>query len=323
MPTANWWSQPKQKKPKKWQDKWEEETKDAKGKPKDQEAYAVGYDGKRIPLPSEPGPTSSSSSSTSDSLVDELKGMIRQLAHGVPLTPGQMGVLEEDPRVTLAKQQKQINLQRKNLNKERGLETRLRTNEESYVSWETSQKALLRSEKERFEQEQQRMEKELNMLRHPTVEQEEEMSEQEDAPRPDPSASQVEARLLQAEKMAWDAQQAFLSMQSQLQVTIGQLGQMMGQNYPLPPQPSMPPAAAPSPKMNTAPGGSPQMPKPARVPPAPGSKDVAKSHLKTNLKHKETTKDKDAKAKETPAEVVPVPDKEVVDLVDDQETELL
>ena len=342
-----WQDQPRKNKPNKGHKPWEEERRPPKGQPKDAENYMVGYDGKKVPIPMEAGSTSSSSSSTSDSLVDELKGMIRQLAQGVPLTPDQVGALEEDPRVALAKQQKQLNQQRKTMNKERGLESRLKANEEKYVNWATAQKALLRSEKDRFESEQQKMEKELQMLRNPVVEEEEEMSEDE-GPTARPKDAVMEARVLQAEKMAWDAQQAFLAIQSQLQVTMGQISQLtaLQSNYAMPPQPNLPaappmPAAtppgfptgtgmAPSPKMNTAPGGSPQMPRTTRVAPQPGTATVAKSHLKASTRQKETHKEgketkevKDNKVQDSTAEAVKGQTTEVVDLADDDEPQLL
>ena len=280
--------------------------------------------------------------------MDELKGMIKQLAQGVPLTSSQLGVLEEDPRATLAKQQKQLNIQRKSMNKERGLETKLRANEDKYVNWATTQKALLKSEKERFEAEQQRLEKELNMMRHPTVEQEE-MSEEELEPTHGPTTGQMgptngqmEARVLQAEQMAWETQQAFLTLQSQLQVTMGQMGQMLaGQGssqYAMPPQPNLPaappmPAAtppgfvaplhgAPSPRMTAAPGGSPQLPKHTRVAPQPGTSNVAKSHLKTP-KVKDTQKERDSKLKDSPSKTVEIQENETIDLSTEDEPSLL
>ena len=176
-----------------------------------------GFDGRRIPWPQEQSTSSASASASSE--VESLRDMVKKLASGQPLSAEEMRQLEDSPRRQLGNQQRALNQQRKLLNKERNLEDKIRQNDSDFAHWFDSQKVLMKSEKERYNSEQQKLKKDLAALRQPSPEpasDEEEMMPADEMLK----EQHLEQRILQAERMAYDSQQAFLSIQGQLQMMM-------------------------------------------------------------------------------------------------------
>ena len=264
----------------------------------------VGFDGKRITLPSESSYVGASASSASE--VETLRGMVKKLSKGEQLNAEEQRSLEDSPRQVVAQQQRALNQERKKLNRERALEQKYRQNEEDYNQWlvreKEKYKLALKVEKERYHTEQKRIQLALEQLRNPVPEAD---SEEEMLPS-DSEATQtaMEKRCLQAERMAWETQQAFLQLQGQMQTMKA---------YSMTPQAASPQLGTTGPPIPATPTGlgqvkplnptervtrtapSPQLPRPAR-----GAQEVAKSHLKQKSPEGRTkaAKDKEKDAME-------------------------
>ena len=189
--TGNWWHNPGYQK-------------DSKGgqnqAPKKEQI--IGFDGKRITLPSESSYVGASASSASE--VDTLRGMVKKLSKGEQLNAEEQRSLEESPRQLVAQQQRALNQERKKLNRERALEQKYRQNEEDYNQWlvreKEKYKLALKVEKERYHTEQKRIQLALEQLRNPVPEAD---SEEEMLPsESEATKTEMEKRCLQAERMA-------------------------------------------------------------------------------------------------------------------------
>ena len=288
----------------------------------------LGFDGRKVALPAMP--SSSHASSSGPSEAETLKVMVKKLANGEKLNEDEMKSLEESPRQVLSNKQKTLNKERRQLNKEKNLEAKLRQNEENYNSWIIAQKerykALVKNERDRYEAEQERIKKALMEMRNPTQPSDSEEEMLMDTSHTDGGYNQaLESRMLQAEKLAYDAQQAFLSLQGQMQTWMAHSMQAT----PGPPQPM--PASSPmahgtthlaapatplaTEKVNKGHANA-QLPKGPK--PTMERSEVQKSHLKTKSPTTggpvKPTKEGDKN--KTAAEVVHIPD-------DDPDTALL
>lgn len=228
--------------------------------PKQQPANVVtGFDGKKrsLDLPS----SSATSSAPYEPGVQDLKEMLRQLSTGGRLTPEQLQLLEASPRSMLKEEQKALNQKRRQMNKERGLRQKIESTKAKFAAWEKAQSKLMEEERERYETELQRLEKDL---RKATQEAEEDMEQERSVDTMDMSTYQrdlgaMENRALQAERIAWESQQAVLAMQSQLQQMVAyQQSLGMPQESTTPWTNASPGANRPTPAAEST---SPQLPK--------------------------------------------------------------
>ena len=201
------------------------------------EQMVKGFDGRRIPWPQVSSAPSASSHASSE--VESLRDMVKKLASGQQLSQEEMRQLEESPRQKLGHQQRQLNQQRKQLNRERNLEEKIRQNDSDFAHWFDAQKVLMKNEKDRYNGEQQKLKKDLADLRNPPMEEpsdEEEMQPAEEMTRD----YALEKRVLQAEQLAYNSQQAFLTLQNQLQVMMSYMAPQIPTDGPTPPIPSAP-----------------------------------------------------------------------------------
>lgn len=112
-----------------------------------------------------------------------------------------------------------MNQRRKQLGKERGLRQKIEDLKTKHRDWDAAQRKLLRQEKERFETELEHLEKELQK----TLRAEKDMEDMEDIDDLDaPTDTQsemaaLEQRALNAERVAWESQQAVLAMHASMQ----------------------------------------------------------------------------------------------------------
>ena len=256
-----------------------------------------GFDGKKLTAPgnhggrdgsngrSSQGSAPSSTAATAE--VDNLKAMVRQLANGQPLTTEQQKILKKDPLEEIRLQQRQLNADKKKLNKEQKLQAKLEENKLNYEKWLVEQKEIIRGEKQRYAEVQEKLQKDLEKL---LQEQEEDMAQEEMDSEEElfglPPKADVEQRLLQAEQQAIASQQAMMAMQNQLQQMLAYTGaayqqsadasayvaQMAQQATPM-----RMPGTGSSPKINAA---SPQLPRHVKKETQNGHARVQKGHLK-------------------------------------------
>ena len=315
-----------------------------KGNPKvgaqKEPTYTMGWDGKKVAYPSYGASSSVTSSSEAPATeVTALKDMIRDMAQatGTELTQDQQKLLGKTPQQMLQSEQKDLNKRRKHFNKERSIQERMEENDRKYDNFILTQKLLVKQERERYKAEQERLSKELEDLRNPPPDSDVELMEDDagfgfQSDRP-PSA-QMEARMLQAERAAGEAQQALLMMQSQLHALFAQQqggGLLPGQGHSLQmtPQQQSPgqaasqmpiqPATAPPPtsaKTNPPGQGADRSAK-AKTGNGPATaKTVQKEHLKAKSPETRTKPPKQTVVAEPAAA-----DAEVVD-VDAEQSEL-
>ena len=201
-----------------------------------------------------------------------------------------------------------------------------------YKSWTAAQRLLLRQEKERYEAEQAKLERELQQLRNPVEAEEEDMEAELEEHGESGLHLAMEERMLQAERMAYDAQQSMMAMQCNFQTMMGQMMNQIQQvglaaQPPMATSPTRPlgPTLAPSPSMLTKPGGSPQMPK-MKTPQvgkhatqAALKTTVAKGHLKKDGKEKD--KANGGKPRETPTDA-PKSEEAAVTQIDDEPNDI-
>lgn len=193
--------------------------------------------------------------------------MLRQLLNGQPLDENQRLLPEISPRTSLKEEQKALNQKRKQINKERNLRKKIDDAKQKYKDWEKARKKLMKDEKERYEQELSRLERELRKATE-----EEDEDEMQEAPKENTiemehhqrTLAAMENRALQAERLAWESQQAVLTMQSQFQQMVA-FQHAAAANAPgAAPVPSAEPWVPASPALGRANGTeahSPQMPK--------------------------------------------------------------
>ena len=293
---------------------WRPGTKPKKEETKDKGYKFTGYDGRSTSLPSSSA-SHGEQTTTSSSEVTQLKDMIRQMAScsSVPLTAEQQKILTVSPGERLKKDQKALNAERKRYNKQRNLEAKLEENLRRFNAW----KIFVKSEKERFEEDQMKLQQQLEAL-NKEEEQDEELMEEdiEDilGEPSDPTKKEMEERIQAAEKNAFEAQQALLMMNSQMQQLMA--CQMSVQASPMVPQPgvTMLPQATPGGTSPMLKANSPQLPKGVR-------KENLKQVQKANgPKAKDATKEDLPKV--DPAAEATAP-KEVITVEDEQDAALL
>lgn len=244
-------------------------------KGKENEMVATGFDGRTVKVAKEDrvatGGGSSSSSASNKELAD-LKEMMRKLMNGESnaFTEGQLRLLESSPRDSMREKQRELNRQRKHYNKEKNLQQKIQANEEKWETWMHMQRTIIRQEKERYELEQSRLKKELVKLQCSQEDMDEEEStlpELDDlipGPQP-PPAPDMSQRVLNAERAAAEAQQAFAMVQQQMHQLVYmqhasvQALQQHGMTFEMEHQGNGPPAPSPTPN-----AGSPQLPKGVR-----------------------------------------------------------
>ena len=264
----------------------------------------TGYDGKPVSLPAASTTPSTTATSSMDE-VGQLKDMIRRLANGEQIPQEELKGLEASPREELTRQQREFNQKRKKMNREKGLEAKLQKNESNYDSWVEQQKTLMKTEKERYQEEQHRLLKDLETLRRPPMDMVSEEEEEMVQDQPTKSDRYMEHRVLQAERMATDTQQALIALQGQMQVLLSHLATQPAEpaTYPAADHTGVPMPMERPPKHNR----SPQMPRQVRKA-CEGRAEVAKTHPKPRTS--EAPKDK---PKETPKERV-----DTIEIEDDE-----
>lgn len=194
-------------------DPWSQPWPKTPSQPQKPEVTTKGFDGKRITLELQ---STSAASSSSGSADGPWKDMLKSVMNGNALSEEQMRLLDDSPRQLLKDEQKKLNEKRKAMNRERTLQNKLKENHDRYNNWVATQKLLMKQEKERYETEQAHLEKELEKIKKMEIDAEEEEVEETDA-KGDPA---VLERVLAAESRAWEAQQAMLAMQSQMQQLV-------------------------------------------------------------------------------------------------------
>ena len=204
------------------------------------------------------------------------------------------------------------------------MKEKLAASEKKLEGWLEEQKVIIKNEKLRYKEEQEDLKHQLEVLINgvPEEMEEEEVTLDElltSTPTATTAAAmQMEARALQAERQAWEAQQSLLQMQSQMQQYMAY---QMQQPVPMPLGQDMPMAPEPTPSGE-------HRPPPQHGPPGmakPGSpqqvRRVRQNGLKLkDSKGKETGNKADNKNKEVkkkaPAVTVSTQDSNAEDVVD-------
>ena len=181
------WKQNKNWNPKAqaWKQAWpSEQPEKPKTKKEDKEkdkAFFVGYDGKKVPLPSghvaSSGSTSSATTGAANSQVLEENRKLRDVFKlildrdaGKETGKNPTDLVEEckklvhNPRESLRERQRELNKEKKSINKAEKLEIAIKEKEDSFVKWKAGFHEMLKAEEKRYEEEVKALREELKLV---------------------------------------------------------------------------------------------------------------------------------------------------------------
>eukprot|EP00913_Durusdinium_trenchii_P023688 g22251.t2 len=181
------WKQNKNWNPKAqaWKQAWpSEQPEKPKTKKEDKEkdkAFFVGYDGKKVPLPSghvaSSGSTSLATTGAANSQVLEENRKLRDVFKlildrdaGKETGKNPTDLVEEckklvhNPRESLRERQRELNKEKKSINKAEKLEIAIKEKEDSFVKWKAGFHEMLKAEEKRYEEEVKALREELKLV---------------------------------------------------------------------------------------------------------------------------------------------------------------